>query len=772
MFRTFIFLFGVTTAIKTYSQQNISIVPQPLQMTVSNGYVQTALLKTIVVPDAKAAVCANIFSKLLFERTGIKLPVKITKNKKLVPGVIDVEIIASEKNDDEGYRLKASPRIIEILCTQRGLMNAFQTLLQLYPLKGNGETTFPVVDIIDYPRFEYRGMHFDVARHFFPVSYVKKYIDYLSMYKFNTFHWHLTDDQGWRIEIKKYPLLTQVGGWRNGTIIGRYPGTGNDHTRHGGYYTQQEVKEVIRYAAERNITVVPEIEMPGHASAALTAYPELGCTGGPYKVQETWGVFEEVFCAGNDKTFSVLQDVLDEVIALFPSKYIHIGGDECPKVSWKKCPKCQARIQTEKLKDEHELQSYFIRRIEKHVNGRGRTIIGWDEILEGGLAPNAVVMSWRGEEGGKQAAKENHFAIMTPGSHCYFDYTQSRNEDSVTIGGFTPLEKVYAYQPVPAGLDGRKQHFIKGAQANLWTEYIAYPAKVEYMLFPRMMALSEVLWSPDTSRNWKSFEERLPAQLRTLNALGINYSKAYFDLSVSVQQSATPGTLQVKLATKKKEGLIRHDFQTTVQEFAEGPKTHTEALLLNEQGEHLLNITNSGWYRFTWLTKTDSSKPVTLNFDFNYATGRKITAKESPAKKYPGEDGINGLVNGLVSQRGIASPEWLGWEGPDMEVVIDLGKEQKISGAGIHTLNQNGSWIYLPQYMEVSTSLSGTDFTVAGKGSEYKDDKLLMKNLAVSFKPVTARYIKVFARNYGLIPDGQPGGGHKAWLFVDEIKVW
>ncbi|MBL7747482.1 MAG: family 20 glycosylhydrolase, partial [Chitinophagaceae bacterium] len=339
----------------------------------------------------------------------------------------------------------------------------------------------PFLYIEDTPRFAYRGMHLDVARHFQPVSFVKKYIDYLALHKINKFHWHLTEDQGWRIEIKKYPRLTQVGGWRNGTIIGRYPGTGNDKIKYGGFYTQEEIKEVVKYAADRYIDVIPEIEMPGHSSAAIAAYPQLSCfpeiptinyfpkdcewygDKNGKQVQQTWGVFDDVFCAGNDSTFIFLQNVLDEVLALFPSKYIHVGGDECPKENWKKCNKCQMRIKNEGLSDEHHLQSYFIQRMEKYLNDKGRILIGWDEILEGGLAPNAVVMSWRGETGGIEAAQQKHQVIMSPGNPVYFDHTQSENEDSVTIGGFNPLEKVYAYDPIPAKLQEPASQYVMGA---------------------------------------------------------------------------------------------------------------------------------------------------------------------------------------------------------------------------------------------------------------------------------------------------------------------
>jgi hexosaminidase len=387
-------------------------------------------------------------------------------------------------------------------------------------------------------------MHLDVGRHFFNAAYVKKFIDFIAMHKMNTFHWHLTEDQGWRIEIKKYPKLTSVGAFRKGTIIGHHPGTGNDNTPEGGFYTQEEIKDVVKYAADRYITVVPEIELPGHASAAIAAYPQLSCfpdeaTKHPNKViwsgdstgkqvQQAWGVYPDVFVP-SEFTFKFIEDVMDEVMGLFPGKYIHIGGDECPKDNWKRSAFCQQLIKEKGLKDEHGLQSYFIQRVEKYLNSKGRQIIGWDEILEGGLAPNATVMSWRGEKGGIEAAKQKHNVIMTPGSHVYLDHSQMKKEDSVVIGGFLPLQTVYGYEPVPKELSADEEKYVLGAQGNVWTEYMSNPAKIEYMIFPRMTALSEVLWSPKESRNWADFEKRLPAQFKRYDWLKVNYSKAYLD---------------------------------------------------------------------------------------------------------------------------------------------------------------------------------------------------------------------------------------------------
>ncbi len=437
-----------------------------------------------------------------------------------------------------------------------GVFYGMQTLIQLLPVDNNKPQTtnnklqIPYVSIKDHPRFEYRGMHLDCGRHFFPVSFIKKYIDFIALHKMNYFHWHLTEDQGWRIEIKKYPKLTEVGAWRNGTIIGHYPGTGNDGIHYGGYYTQDEIKDVVAYAAKRYITIIPEIEMPGHSSAAIAAYPYLSCfpdeatkhnprtawagdsTG--KQVQQSWGVFPDVFCAGKESTFKFLEDVLDEVMKLFPSKYIHVGGDECPKANWKRCPLCQKRIQDEHLKDEEGLQSYFIQRIEKYINSKGKILIGWDEILEGGLAPNAVVMSWRGEAGGIAAARQKHKVIMTPGAWVYFDHAQSRNEDSVTIGGYLPLEKTYSYEPVSDSLTKDQGKYILGAQGNVWTEYMGNERKVEYMIFPRMSALSEVLWSPKKDRDSTDFERRLMTQFKRYDLWGVDYSKAMLNFQTAL----------------------------------------------------------------------------------------------------------------------------------------------------------------------------------------------------------------------------------------------
>ena len=519
--------------------QEVSIIPQPTNLTVGKGSVNINNKTSIIVTNESLKNSATFLRDYVKKMYNIELGIasKATSKNNIV---LSLEKTANPVSG--AYTLNAGAGGITIKGDQsNGVFYGVQSLIQLMPASTSvSSLSIPSVAIKDQPRFPYRGMHLDVGRHYFPVDFIKKYIDFIAMHKMNTFHWHLTEDQGWRIEIKKYPKLTSVGAYRNGTIIGRFPGTGNTQTKYGGFYTQEEVKEVVKYATDRYIDVIPEIELPGHSSAAIAAYPELSCfpeesTKHPAKtewfgttegkqVQQGWGVFEDVYCP-SETTFTFLENVLNEVMALFPSKYFHIGGDECPKEAWKRSAFCQQLIKDKNLKDEHGLQSYFIQRIEKYLNSKGKQIIGWDEILEGGLAPNALVMSWRGEKGGIEAAQQHHQVIMTPGAWVYFDHSQNKPEDSVTIGGFTDLQKVYGYEPVPKDLNPEEAKYVLGAQGNVWTEYMNNTRKVEYMIFPRMSALSEVLWSPKENRNWEDFQKRMKTQYQRYDMQGLNYNK-------------------------------------------------------------------------------------------------------------------------------------------------------------------------------------------------------------------------------------------------------
>jgi hexosaminidase len=527
--------------------QEVSIIPQPTSVTKKEGSFSISAKTTLQIKNAGQQKAANFLNKYLQEFYGFQLKVTVGNGAKNA-----ISLVNTNSNAPKGtYTLESSSNGVVINgANEEGVFYGVQSLIQLLPIQKSSALSIPAVSIQDQPRFVYRGMHLDEGRHFLGMDFVKKYIDFIAMYKLNTFHWHLTEDQGWRIEIKKYPKLTTVGGYRNATIVGRYPGKGSSNTKYGGFYTQAQIKEIVKYAADRFVTIIPEIEMPGHASAAIAAYPELSCfpnestpaiptmhsaatlealkKPGTKIVQETWGVFDDVFTP-TENTFTFLQNVLDEVMALFPSTYIHIGGDECPKESWKRSEFCQKLIKEKGLKDEHGLQSYFIGRIEKYLNSKGRQIIGWDEILEGGLAPNATVMSWRGEKGGIEAAKEKHNVIMTPGGWMYFDHQQNKKEDSVTIGGYTTIQKVYSYEPLPKEMDPADYKYVLGAQANLWTEYISNTAKAEYMVFPRISALSEVLWTNKENKSWPSFEKKLLHEFKRYDNFKINYSKAYFN---------------------------------------------------------------------------------------------------------------------------------------------------------------------------------------------------------------------------------------------------
>ena len=776
----YIFLLITILCINIIKAQPIQIIPQPVSVKPGVGKFQINSKTVLVVSNGVDDNAADFFNKYLKQFYGKQLIkvksasnnfIKITTLQTLLPG------------KEGAYTLTVSSTGISIYGQTASVAFAgMQTIIQLLPttslLKKNVATSIsiPQVSISDYPRFGYRGIHLDCSRHFWPVDFVKKYIDYLALHKFNTFHWHLTDDQGWRIEIKKYPKLTSVGGWRNGTIIGRYPGTGNDNLHYGGFYTQAEIKEIVKYAAQRFITIIPEIEMPGHASAAIAAYPELSCfpneptfsffpkqcvwsgdTTGK-QVQQTWGVFDDVFCAGKENTFKVLQDVLDEVLTLFPSRYIHIGGDECPKENWKRCAQCQQRMKDEHLKDEHELQSYFIQRVEKYLNGKGRRIIGWDEILEGGLAPNATVMSWRGEQGGIDAAKQNHDVIMTPGNPVYFDHSQSTNEDSVTIGGYNPIEKVYAYEPIPKELNEDQAKHILGAQANMWAEYMAYPSKVEYHLFPRIAALSEVLWSPKESKSWENFQIRLNTLFKRYDLMKINYSKAYFDLKTSVLPSANYNGVQWKLETKLKSGMIKYQ--------ADDNKKISTYLLP-------VKVNKSSVLKGFFYNGTKLESVVTEKFHFNKATGKKITLTKAASPNYPG-DGAFTLVNGVINEKGLGkSREFLGFSGDDCEVEIDLGNITDVKNVIVHGLTEKGSWIYPHKNIELKISNDGENFNDVSfdVATEIVGNQHLRTSLILKDEKTTTRYLKITIRNYGTIPSGMAGAGHKAWLFVDEIEV-
>ena len=574
--------------------RQISVVPQPMKINELDGnFIIDKGTKILYTPaDKQVKNVIEYFRKILETATGYKFAVQILDASTVTQNAIVFNLRKEDQElGKEGYSMQVTPELVTISANSpAGLFYGVQTFRQLLPVEIESdkpvagiEWQVPAVEIYDKPRFQWRGMHLDVCRHFFPKEFVKKYIDILAMHKINTFHWHLTEDQGWRIEIKKYPRLTEIGAWRADRKGIHWnecePQRPGEPATYGGFYTQEEVKEIVAYARERFITVVPEIEMPGHAVAALASYPQYSCTGGPFTVVTGgyWPI-KDIFCAGNDSTFIFLENILDEVMELFPSEFIHIGGDEAYKENWEKCPKCQKRIKDEGLKDVHELQSYFIKRIEKHLNKHGRRLIGWDEILEGGLAPNAAVMSWRGFAGGIAAANAGHEVVMSPTTYCYFDYYQAREGEPLAIGGYLPLEKVYAFDPIPADIDPDKRHFIIGAQANLWTEYIATSEHAEYMLLPRLCALSEVVWTPERERSWNDFLNRMQKHYDRLAMAKYNF-RVPTPIGLG-GESVIFGKHRIELKNSIRNGEIRYTLDGS--EPTKNSRLYTEPIVISD----------------------------------------------------------------------------------------------------------------------------------------------------------------------------------------------
>lgn len=748
--------------------QSLQIIPQPAEVKILAGdpFVITKQTPFFFVSGRCMANMIE-FNSLLKKTYGFEMSwtMEVTDtNQKFIFLHLTKD---STITHGEGYIIESNKDYIKITANTRdGMFYGMVSILQMMQPNNDGEGSFtvPACKISDQPRFAWRGMHLDVCRHFYGKDFIKKYIDLLALHKMNTFHWHLTEDQGWRIEIKKYPKLTEIGAWRNGSMIGRYSDHNIDTVRYGGYYTQDDIREIVKYAASRHVTIIPEIEMPGHALAALASYPELSCTGGPFEVSKEWGVFEDVYCAGNENTFAFIEDVLTEVCALFPGKYIHIGGDECPKERWKTCPRCQKRIKDEGLKDEHELQSYFIRRIEKFLNSKGKQIIGWDEILEGGLAPNAAVMSWRGEQGGIEAANQQHYVVMTPGSHCYFDHYQGDPElEPLAIGGYTPIEKVYSYDPVPAGLNDSLAKYIMGAQGNVWTEYILDEKHVEYMALPRMSALAEVLWSPKEKRDQSNFQDRLIEHFDLLDIWNVNYSHSVYQ--VQMKPTIKDGVYGINIAYKPTLGGLHYNI---------APIDNVDSTKFYGTGHQgfmphfdttFVEVAKSSNIE-AYIEKKFSDK---VQVHISKATAKKITFSTLPSKYYNTESEFT-LLNGVKANLPRRNNQWNAWSGEDVEMTIDLLSVQEIEQVEIGYLLDISNWIWLPQEITISSSSNGKKY----KNIQVINATTIQQNprqLLTTFKKQKLRYIKIVAKNPGKIPAGNPGAGEDSWLFFDEILI-
>jgi hexosaminidase len=706
--------------------------------------------------------------------TGFPLKVSMNAGAPRGDGIV-FEYTRDNELGPEGYTLSVTPEKVHARAnSDAGTLYAVQTILQLLPESVFGVNPapdirwiIPCLNVQDRPRFPWRGMHLDVSRHFLPKEFIKKMLDMLAMHKMNTFHWHLTDDQGWRIEIKKYPRLTQVGAWRadrEGIHWNlREPQRAGEKATYGGFYTQDEIREIVQYARERNITILPEIEMPAHTTAALAAYPQYSCTGGPFTVTTgaLWPI-SDIFCAGNDSTFAFLQDVLSEVFDLFPGTYVHVGGDEADKSNWRKCPKCQARIRQEGLADENELQSYFIRRIEKFVLSKNRRLIGWDEILDGGLAPQATVMSWRGMDGGLAAARQGHDVVMTPGSHTYFNSYQGRPEfEPPAGGGYLTLGKVYSFEPVPDGLTAEQTAHILGGQACLWTEFVPESRQAEYMMLPRLAAMAEVLWSPKNRRDPRHFFSRIESQLHRYQAAGYNYAKSLYSVSMSSVLDTAKRQVLVSLSNESGNTPIRYTFDGS------NPTVNSLKYTAPFGAERSLEI-QAVSVRDNELL----SAPTKHHILIHKAIARPVTVK-FPHGKYTG-GGEFALTNGMLGTRSYDDGNWQGYEQDDLDATIDLGDLTTVSRVSAHFLQDHHSWIFGPTLVQFEVSEDGKKFSSVGRFEvpiPTTAQEVSILKISQEVPAAKARFIRVFAKNLGVCPAWHAGRGGKAWLFVDEIVV-
>ena len=774
--RKFLFV-GILTATlfscgTVNEDRTINVVPYPNEVTVQNG--------SFDAPGA-TFICDAEMDSLSLEAVG-----RFRDQLAFISGaetgsrkgrfVFDVDPAL----EPEAYTIRITGSKVKVTASAlNGFNYAIQTLKQMLPVQIFGSTpapeadwTLPCIKIDDAPRFAYRGLHMDPARHFWTVEEVKKYLDIMEIHKLNTLHWHLTDDQGWRIEIKKYPKLTEIGSIRKETIIGhifesdKYDGTPYGE---GCWYSQDEIRDVIAYAAAKGITIIPEIDLPGHMLAALAAYPELGCTGGPYEVWGRWGVADEVLCAGKEETMLFLEDVLAEVADLFPSEYVHIGGDECPKVEWEKCPRCQARIKElgikgdDKYNAEHYLQSYVMNRMTDFLEQRGKKIIGWDEILEGEVAENAIVMSWRGTAGGIKAAQMGHDVIMTPNTFYYLDYYQTLDKENepLAIGGYLPVEKCYSYEPFADSMTPQQREHILGVQANLWTEYITTFEHLQYMLLPRMAALSEVQWCDQDRKDWDRFYDSADEFCAIYDAAGYNYAKHIFrNTTGSVSINREKGCVEMTLQTQG-NAPIRYTLDGSEPDgnsiLYEGPVEIRETCTLKARA----------------IRDNVQTNVFTKEFQSHKAMGRPAETLTETHHSYR-YDTPALLTDGVRGGSTFSSGEYGGWYGQPFEAVVEMTGDETCSSVTLGTIVVKYDWIFNPLDLVVYTSEDGKEFTEVARAEypvEGPDDANGKKEYTVTFPETSARYLKVTARCVEEVPQWHDGRGSKAFLFVDEIIV-
>ena len=775
MKRIFLILTIIVTAISCCNEKfMLDVVPYPNEVNLKSGSVDiggmTFSYSSELDPASKAYIEA--FADQLSDVTG-KLSVVKEGNE-------GFSFIIDRGLEKEAYNLKITRKRIEVRASGlNGFVYAIQTLKQMMPVEIYGKTAAPDKDwslpccvINDAPRFSYRGMHMDVSRHFFDMDMVKKYLDIMEIHKLNTLHWHLTDDQGWRIEIKKYPKLTEVGSIRKETLTGHlFEDGAYDGIPYGKgcYFTQEQIKEIIAYAAGKGINIIPEIDLPGHMLAALAAYPELGCTGGPYEVWGRWGVADEVLCAGKEETMVFLENVLAEVADLFPYEYFHIGGDECPKVYWEDCPHCQAKIEELGLKDddkfqaEHYLQSYVMKRMTEFLGKKGKKVIGWDEILEGELADDAIVMSWRGTSGGIQAAKMGHDAVMTPNTHFYLDYYQTLDQanEPLAIGGYIPIEKCYSYEPFVAGMTDDEKSHILGVQANLWTEYISTDEHLEYMLLPRMAALSEVQWCQPEVKDWERFLDSADDFCAIYETAGYNYAKHIFQIT---------GTSAINKKKACVEAMLKIQGDAVIHYTLDGSEPDEDSPIYEGPIEIRETCTlKAKSFRDGFVTKT-----YTKEFTGHKAMGRPVSISTLPHSSYV-YGAPDHLTDGILSHDTYTSGDWAGWYDGPFEAIVDMDGCGPYNSVTLSTYVFKHDWIFNPTDISVAVSEDGKSFTevaaVEIRTIDNIDDGNGRQEYVLSFPETSARHLRVTANSVMVIPDWHPGKGNPGFLFVDEIIV-
>lgn len=743
------------------------VIPLPQEViTASNGEFVMGNGVKIVYPESneKMERNAHYLAGYLNKATGTDYATEAGVEGK---GNILLRLGLTSENP-EAYQIDVTSEGVTITgASEAGVFYGIQTLRKSVSPVKNSTPVLTAVQIKDYPRFGYRGVHLDVSRHFFTVDEVKSYIDMMTLHNMNRLHWHLSDDQGWRLDIKKYPLLTEIGANRKETVIGRNSGK-YDGKPYGGFYTQEQAREIVTYAAERYITVIPEIDLPGHMQAALAAYPHLGCTGGPYEVWTEWGISDNVLCAGNDSVLTFIDDVLTEVMNIFPSLYIHVGGDECPKAKWETCPKCQARIKSLGIKGdakhskEEFLQSFVINHAEKFLNEHGRQIIGWDEILEGGLAPNATVMSWRGESGGIEAARQNHDVIMTPNTYLYFDYYQSSDTDNepLGIGGYLPLERVYNYEPMPSSLTPEEQEHIIGVQANHWTEYIPVYSHLQYMALPRWAALSEVQWTNPNKKDYKEFLNRLPRLINLYALEGYNYATHVFDVKANFMADSINGTVKVVMST-----IDNAPIHYTLD--------GTEPTAASPVADSILVIKQSCTFNVLAIRPVGNSRMLSEKITFSKSTSKPIRANQPVNKRYQ-YNGITTLTDGLKGNGNYKTGRWIAFYSNDMDVTIDLQKPTEISNVAFATCVEKGDWIFDARDCKIEISDDGNNFKEVVSEvypSMEKSDRNGLYEHKLEFSPVQTRYVRVVVSSEKSIPQWHGGKGKPGYLFIDEITI-